>query len=846
MTLPGAARRTPQSESPLPGRSNYLFDPPITGVPHFAALRYASVYPGIDLLFHGAPGGLEYDFRVAPGTDPRAIRIRFDGASRIEAGDLIVSAGDLELRHRAPVAYQEIDGTRRSVTAAYRLRDGIVSFTLGAYDRSRPLVIDPVLIYATYFGSDDSASAILLDSAGNTVIAATGVVYDPLANIPSAFVAKLDPNSNVIFTTYLPPGATTIAGAALDSVGNIIVTGYGSPSATAGAYQTSGAPGFVAKLNSSGSQILFTSTFNAYPSAIAVDASGSIYVTGNVFGNLPATPGVVQPASGGGECSDTPTGAGVCSDAFVLKLSADATKLLYATYLGGNLEDTGLAIAVDTAGDAYITGYTVSPNFPLVNAAQSKFQVFGDYAVGHAFVAKLAPDASKLIYSTYLGGSSADVGNGIAIDSSGNAYIAGSTSSSDFPVTPGAYQTKYAGPAFDPTNPTSEGDAFVVKYSSQGAVQWSTLLGGSELDSAVAIAIDSLGNLYVAGNTGSTDFPTTPDSIPSCRRSTGPFVAEFDPTGARLLRSTYISGIGYDLAAALALDTNSGIVYLAGAASSEVFFAVGTASQKTYGGGDSDAFVAKLNWNSPPTVYVACVLNAASFSPGNQTAFPLGTVAPGEIVSIFGVGLGPAQPVTSPVITSTGSVATKAGGTQVFFDGVPAPLLYVGPNQINAVVPYEVNNATQMTVQSAAGSFGPVAMPVAAAVPAVFTYNGSGIGQAAALNQDGSYNTVANPDTRGQIVTFFVTGAGLMNPPVADGAVSGTSLPLPIPQLPVSVTIRGANAQIQYAGAAPGYVAGLLQINVYVPTSINFGSDVPLFVNFGAFSTQFQVSLAVQ
>jgi hypothetical protein len=417
----------------------------------------------------------------------------------------------------------------------------------------------------------------------------------------------------------------------------------------------------------------------------------------------------------------------------VLKLSADASKLLYATYLGGELEDTGRAIAVDAAGNAYITGDTLSTKFPLANAAQTRFvplpQVFGSFAIGHAFVAKLAPDASKLVYSTYLGGSAADVGNGIAIDQAGNAYVTGATSSADLPGT-----TNYAGPAYDPNDPTTDGDAFAAKYSPQGALLWTRLVGGADSDYSVALSLDTLGNLYIAGNTASADFPTTGESIPSCRRTMGPFVAELDSDGRNLLRSTKVGGIGFDLAGALALDKNSGIVYLAGAAASRVFFAGGNASQRTYAGGDSDAFVTKIGWNGPPGAYVACVLNAASFAPGNQAFFPTGTVAPGEVVSIFGAGLGPAQAITSPILTGSGTVANSAGGTQVFFDGIAAPLLYVGQNQINVVVPYEVksggsNAVTQMTVQTTAGSFGPVTMPVSAAVPGVFTYNGSESGR---------------------------------------------------------------------------------------------------------------------
>jgi len=294
--------------------------------------------------------------------------MRYDGAARVDHGEPIVKSGGFELRHRAPVAYQEFGGARHAVSAAYRLFGGIGTFGVGAYDRSRPLVINPVLVYSTYFGGSgaDDASAVLLDASGNTILVGSTTSTDlPVTagayqksvkpSITLGYVAKLDAKSNVLFASYFAAASdTTLAGAALDAAGNILIAGFtvgnGTIAATSGAYQTAGGPGFVAKLSSAGDKLLFASTFNAYPAAIAQDPAGNLYVTGNTFGNLQTTPGVLQSAAGGGTCSDTPSGGEVCSDVFVLKLSADASKLLYATYLGGELEDTGRAITVDTAG----------------------------------------------------------------------------------------------------------------------------------------------------------------------------------------------------------------------------------------------------------------------------------------------------------------------------------------------------------------------------------------------------------------------------------------------------------------------------------------------------------------
>jgi uncharacterized protein (TIGR03437 family) len=674
------------------------------------------------------------------------------------------------------------------------------------------------LHFNTYLGGSatDAAAALARDSQGNLVVAgATASSNFPVTagawqtSMQSAstagFIARLDPTgSHILSATFVTfPGAsdTTLTAVALDASGNVLVAGY------------TASGGFVAGLSPALDKLLFNTAFSAYPLAMALDSAANIYVTGAAYGNLQTTPGVAQTASGGGSCADTPTGSGPCSDAFVLKLSANGATVLYATYLGGSDEDTGRAIAIDANGNVTITGDTASANFPLLNAAQTTFggaiQSFGSPDYGDAFVARFDPSA-HLLYSTYLGGAGIDIGYAVALDPSGNAYIGGYTESADFPVTPGAYQTVYGG----------SGDGFVTKVSPLGAFLWSSFLGGSAMDSISALVLDSLGNIYTTGSTGSADFPTTGGSLPTCRTGTGPFAAELDPTGASLQRSTKGPGMGFDDPYAIAIDTSGG-VYLAGSAASQVFFATAGAAQTTYGGGASDAFAMKIDWNAAPGSYVACVLNAASLQPGNQSFFPLGTVAPGEIVSLFGTGL---------------------AGAQVSFDGLPAPVLYSSANQVNAVVPYGVPGPN---TQMAAGAAFAVTMPVATAVPAIFTY-ASGIDQAVVINQDGTLNSVGNPATRGTIVTFYAEGAGLMMPAMADGSLAPLAPPFPVPALPIGVTIRGANATVEYAGAAPGFISGLLQINVQVPTSINFGSDVPLFLTVGAFSSQLGVTMAVQ
>ena len=390
------------------------------------------------------------------------------------------------------------------------------------------------------------------------------------------------------------------------------------------------------------------------------------------------------------------------------------------------------------------------------------------------------------------------------------------------------------------SSPDPAGDAFAAKFSISGALVWSTFLGGTGRDLAEAIALDASGNVYVTGASDSANFPLTAGALRGCRTG-GPWLSQLDPTGSKLLNSTSIGGMGFDEPHAIAAGGPSA-VYIAGDTTSRVFFASGAAAQRTYGGGNSDAFLARLDLISTTKLMVACVLNGASFQPGNFASFPLATVAPGEFVSIFGIGLGPDQAVIAQ--PAAGAYPTTLG-TQVFFDGLPAVMLYAGVSQINAIVPYGITGAvTQMTIQRGGLTDGPRALPVAAAVPAIFTADSTGTQQAAVLNEDGTYNSPADPAVAGHIIVFYAVGAGAMNPPVADGAVSPGVLPLPVPRLPVTVQIRGADAKVLYAGAAPGYVAGLLQINVEVPLAAGFGNSVPLTLQVGGQASQFNVTIA--
>ncbi len=679
---------------------------------------------------------------------------------------------------------------------------------------SSALASPPLLSYATYLNGP-SANAIAVDSAGNAYVGLVGSIV------------KLDPTGSHVLNTYSLPNLA-VRGLALDATGDLIAIGN-VVQATGPASSAS----YLLKFDPTGKQVLASSVPINAISGLALDASGSVYIIGTLVtskGNLTSTP---------------------ISNTAVLKLAltGNTYSTAYSLVLGGSQNDTPRAIAVDSQGDAYIAGDTLSADFPVTpGAAQPKFgggaSAEGYGAYGDAFLAKIDPTGTKILFATYWGGASSDVAYALAVDTAGNAYLAGATSSLDFPVTAGAFQTKYAGPAPDPTAPNPAGDAFIAKFSSTGAPLWSTYWGGASADVASALSLDAPGNVYFAGTTESfADFPGSGPSIPTCRQTGGPFVAALDPTGSKLIHSSGMPGLGYDSAYALALDS-TGAVYLAGKTSSPVFFATPGAAQTVYAPGSSDAFAARIDFTQSGT-YAACVLNAASFAAGNLASFPLGTVAPGEVVSIFGASIGPSIP-QGLQLTSSGTVATSVAGVSVSFGGVVAPLIYVSDSQINAIVPYELpGNIAQMFVVYNGQTYGPVNMPIAAAVPAIFTATETGHGQAAAVNQDGTLNSIANAAARGSVISIYAEGAGLMSPGLGDGVVIGNSN-LTTPGLTVTASIRGVDATVQYAGAAPGYVSGLLQVNVVVPDSIDFGNLVPLTLAVGPFASQLDVTIAVK
>jgi hypothetical protein len=549
--LGGNRAAQPATVSPLPGQSHYLVgnDPAAwrTGLPRYGAVRYDGIYRGVDLVYHGADERqVEYDFVVAPGTSPKVVRLRFEGVSGLSldgAGNLVLHAPGGDVTWKAPVAYQEVRGARHEVGARYVLGNkGEVGFKVARYDGRRPLVIDPVLVYATYLrgNASDRASAIAVDGAGNAYVTGTTCSFDfPTAGPAQgglgggcdAFVTKLSPAGALVYSTYL--------GGAEEE------RGYG----------------------------------------IGVDAAGRAHVVGQTFSSDFPTKNAAQGSLGG------------LADAFVAKLSAAGDSFVYSTYLGGSVgqfgffgSECGYALAMDGAGNAYVTGFTDSSDFPTVNPLQATRRGPAD-----AFVTKLAPEGG-LVYSTYLSVAPLSqvgvntIGHAIAVDVSGAAYAAGETTEADGLAGGGG-----------PDSASGVFDAFVAKLSPGGnALVYSSLFGGITEDSALAVAVDGAGRAVVAGYTFSADFPIASPLQGALSGISDAFVARLSTDGSTLLYSTYLGGSDADQAFGVALDA-AGNAYVTGATASEDFPTV-DAFQGTKAS-VSDAFLTEISADGSALVY---------------------------------------------------------------------------------------------------------------------------------------------------------------------------------------------------------------------------------------------------
>ncbi len=885
----------PDAQEALGGRVNYLIgnDPHRwhTNIPTFGRVAFHGIYPGIDVVYHGTGGFLENDFIVQPGGDPAAIRIRFTGADevRLESdGSLALAAGRRTLRWKQPFLYQRGEqGQLNHIEGRFQTpKDGVVGFEVGVYDLHRPLVIDPLLTYATYFGgpNTEAAARVAADSAGNAYMiggtdaenfpSSPGVYVSRTSGVLGhVLVAKLTPDGkNMIYETHIGgSGGDTGLGIALDATGNAYLTGM-TASADFPAMSNLTTKNlsdplncFVTKLNATGSALVYSTLIGGSQadgcSSVGVDSTGNAYVVGATGSTDFPLVNAVQTFS--------PSAATGGASAFISKLSPDGTKLLYSTYIGGAGNNGATSVAVDSTGNAYFTGFTTSISFPVT---QGSFQTtygggggqnsvlstlfpmgnFFGYAVtdslGDAFVVKMSPTGQK-IYATYLGGERDDIGFSIAVDSKGNAYVGGSTLSSKFPLQ-GAFQASYHGAGGN--SQASAGDGFIAEIDPTGSqLLFSSYIGGSADDRVLGVALDASGNIYLAGHSLSKDFPTAGPAIQSTYGGdaegffpTGDaFLAEVDTTH-KLAFSTYLGGSSGDWAGGLAVDGTGGVIVAGGTSSSDFPVSNTGVYQSKYSGSDTqlagvavgDAFIARYG-GSISTVSITSISNAASYVGG--------AIAPGEAVLIQGASIGPASLQTAQ-LTASGNISTLVAQTQFTFNGVAAPIVFVSAQASTVIVPYEVANSTSAQVvatYNGAQSL-PFTIPVVATLPGIFSSNASGTGQGAIYNNDLTVNSANNAAPRGTTVILYVTGEGQTVPPGVDGSVTETQIS---PAQPVTVSFGGVPAtSYQFVGETPGVVAGVMQINVTIPQLAPTGSAVPITVTVGSATSQSALTIAIQ
>jgi hypothetical protein len=561
-----------------PGKINYFIgNRPAkwsTGITTYAVVEYKEIYRGVDLKFYGNQHQLEYDFIVAPNADPNKIRLDLDGVSKVISNDdgsltLRTSVGDI--RQGKPLIYQDIDGVRHILPGRYTVKGRHqIGFEVASYDKSKPLVIDPVIMFATYFGGAgiEEGSAVAIDINGNAYI--TGITDSAeLSGVGgrNVFVAKFNAagSAREYLSVFGGDGDDEGQSIAVDSSGSAYVTGqtdsrnFAVANSLQAQYGGGGHDAFIAKLNVAGSAFVYSTYLGGsgddIATGIALDGVSSAYITGS-------TDSAEYSDIGGRNC-------------FVAKLNSSGSDRSYLAIIGGSGEDNGYGIAVDASGSAYVTGSTDSSDFTTVAPVQP---VFGG-GTQDAFLAKLNASGASLEYSTYFGGSGADVGFGVAIDSGGNAYITGSTDS--------------------PEMTTLGRNVFVAKFNSTGSERtYLNTFGGDGEDTGYAISVDSTGNAYVTGSTESTNFTLTSPLQTSFGGGTqDAFLAKLNAAGSALVYSTYLGGSGGDIGYGIALGP-VGQVYVTGITTSIDFPVL--ASLQANNGGGSDAFIVKITTGGGP------------------------------------------------------------------------------------------------------------------------------------------------------------------------------------------------------------------------------------------------------
>ncbi len=911
-----------------------------SNIAHYGSVRIAGAYPGIDVVFHARRGLVEFDFEVAPYANPGLARFSFPGHNpRITpSGDLRVSTPSGDLLLPAPITTQP---GGRTIPSQFALHGSQARVTLGAYDPSLPLTIDPALAYLTYFGGTGTESpyAVTTDAAGNIYVAGStgssnftttsGVLQTAYGTgTTDAFVSKFNPAGTLVYSTLLGGrDSDKINDIAVDTQGSVYFCGASASNnfPLANAIQSANKGGntgldvVFGKLNPAGTALVYSTfyggNFDDEAMACTIDADNNLYLTGYAISdNFPFTPGSFQ----------TSNRSPILGNGFVTKIAPAGDKAVFSTYLGGGIDDSFFDLALDKNRNIYVTGLSISSNYPTLGAYQPTNRGNGD-----AVLTKLRADGAAILFSTFLGASQLEIGFGVEVDASDNVFVIGVTSSSTFPTTANALQKDLQGPTdmfimkFDASGATLQAstlyggnredepfktvldrqgalyivggtastgnrpvdavqqnlaggrDAFLLKLNNAlDQVQMYTFLGGSTDDAGYSVALDNSGRIMIVGRTISTNLPTTPSAIQRAfGGSTDAFLAIIDTSTAAnpftlsTTRLTFTGAAGTTIARqqftiratagvpewTIEATTRTGGNWLtatprsgSGNATIDVAAATGTLAAGSYEG---SLTVTNTRLGTRTVVAVTLTITSAGGTlPENAVVsaatFSGGAVSPGLVVTIFGSGIGPTA-LTTAQVTPQGALASTLAETRVLFDDVPAPLVYVSATQTSAIVPYAVAGkaTTALQVEYRGQRTNAINLRIAETAPGLFTANASGKGQGAILNEDNSVNTASNPARTGGIVILYGTGEGITDPGGQDGQLA-TSV-YPKPRQPVTVRIGGKDAEVLYAGAAPGLVAGVFQINAKVPEGLAAGPQ-PVVVQIGTASSSPEVTLSLQ
>jgi uncharacterized protein (TIGR03437 family) len=712
----------------------------------------------------------------------------------------------------------------------------------GAYVQTFALDGTGALYFATYnqieVSVDHGATWKILPPRPNphVLIGLGNQVFAGVDSPAVPFIVKWSADgSQLLYSTFFGGSySDAITAIAVDSQGEAIIAGYTASSdfpvtqtiskASPPEYDSA----FVAKLSTDGSQAIYSSILGASQSVtvngLAIDASGAPYITGATQApDFPTTANAPQPKLPATMCQ-RPSGnpflpiADLATNGFVSKLSADASSLVYSTFLTGSCGSTGQGIAVDSTGDAVVVGSTTSPDFPVTtNAYQSTFpggstaSITYPNPIDFGFVSKLSAAGDKLIASSLIGGGFFTQANALVLDSSGDAYITGSTWGITPGATPGAYQTKVSTgcpPTFSiglgPEYPSGGADAFVLKLDpTLSSAQYLTYLGGECDDNGTSIVLQPNGNVWVGGGP-SQGFPlVTPFELAGVGSG---FVSEFSADLSQLMFSSYSDS------AFLAQGTSSGAggaIYVAGSS----LYSGGLHKNAGY---QSTVSLVKIDPATPPPVIINSI-GPPSNAVGIPSAFTYG-IAPGELINIVGQHLGPSATVMAQ-LDATGRLPFQVSSTSVSFDGYVAPLISVQDGLIVCFTPFEITGSTEVTVTVDGQKSNSVRDAVVASAPYFLTIT----------NQDGTANSASHPAPQGSVVTLYITGLGLTFPLSQDGSVSAP--PLPVPLASPSLSIGGNPVQPQFVAAADGLVAGITQVNAQIPVATYSSNPVDVFMN---------------